>query len=183
MMPYWRTLGEFVDNFARTEVALKIFLIKLLRLEDGVGRVVTAGLRADTLATYVIRINDLSPLPGTDEQFVKEAVEHFSGINTVRNAILHTGAFSIAEEGVLITNTFTARTSAHVHQFHIKPESIQAMADDLVKLMAHLALYLVSPELAATARPACQPFLDRAWRSRPHELMNRSPGNQQGSRK
>jgi hypothetical protein len=172
---YWRALGEFVDNFARAEVILKRFLIRLLDLDTAVGLVVTAGLRADTLATYILRVNDLKPRPGFDPAFVREAVERFAAINTVRNAILHSGAV-MKDEKLIVTNFLTARTPAHKHEFAVKPEPLEEMSYDLSKIIGHFIVF-AAPRPAVII-PKVQHLLERQWRSRPAELLNRSPKNQ-----
>ncbi len=183
MMPYWQALGEFVDSFARLETILKHALIKMLGLSDPVGRVVTAGLRADTLATYITRVNELTPFPGSDPEFVDQAIKQFSGINTVRNAILHSGATDSISGWIRITNTLTARTPKRAREFLIEPMQIKAMTSDLVKLLAYFGLFVVPVEIRPKMMDRVQPLLDRPWRSRPHELMNRSPENPKGSHK
>lgn len=179
---YYQALGEFIDNFARMEVVLKRFLIKMLRVDDAVGRVVAAGLRADTLATYVLRINEMTPLPGSDAAFVVEAVKHFSAINTVRNDILHQGA-TLRDGKLVISNAPVARTPAHKHEFNVTEEQIQQMADDMAKMLTHFFLHLMLPAQAAALRPKVQFLLDRAWRSKPDELMNRSPKSRKDAQK
>ncbi|MFO1162565.1 MAG: hypothetical protein U1E60_27265 [Reyranellaceae bacterium] len=183
MLPYWMALGEFVDSFARLETVLKHFLIRMLSLNDEVGRVVTAGLRADTLAAYILRVNELTPLSATDSKFVEEAIKHFSAINTVRNSILHSGVSDIHEEQYRITNMLTARTPRHEREFFVTPEKIQGMSDDLVRLLAYFGLHAVRTEVAAPVRASLQPVLNRAWQSKPLELMNRSPENHRDSQR
>lgn len=179
---YYQALGRFIDNFARMEVLLKRFLIKMLKVDDAVGRVVTGGLRADNLATYVLRTNEITPLPGSNPAFVEEAVKHFSAINTVRNDILHAGAI-LRDGKLVISNAPVARTPTHKHEFTVSEEQIQQMADDLDKMLPHFFLCLMLPTQAAELRPKVQFLLDRAWRSKPTELMNRSPKSPKDAQK
>jgi hypothetical protein len=100
---YWFHLGKFVHSFSRAEANLLEFLRNHAKAPDEILAVLLSGTRVDTAKDYINKILEV-----TNQHDVKGRLEkpfaQLKTINTVRNNIVHWGAYIGTGGNLLISN-------------------------------------------------------------------------------
>jgi hypothetical protein len=178
---YFYVLGQFVYQYAKTEAAFHLVLRWFTGLPDRQHR---ALIGAPRIADLTGAIRRLAVLSGRDEEDIKLWDEIYSRLNTIsqlRDRLVHRGA-DVTDEGLLSTNSLTAKTDADIEFLRLQISDIDAATTDLASIAARVLVWGAPPGAYFP-----KPMLDEArapWRYKPvqPETPNRPPQTKRRSR-
>jgi len=165
---YYLALGRFVDTFASAEDSLFVALCVTAKLDVKTGAAVLSGAAVDGSISFIRRLHEMRDEPVPPR--LGEVLAQLAAINTTRNAILHHGART-AEDGTLrVTDSLRVHTDKKARSIPISPEVLAKMTEDLVTIIAALAVFTAqtsSPEMYANSagpnRDSLDQYASRAW--------------------
>jgi hypothetical protein len=144
---YYTALGEFVDEFAKTENFIFWTLHVVSGIETPVFNALLSGTRARAAISYLRRIAETrdTELP----QWLTDAFGQFGTINTERDLILHSGVTPTIGLALLVSNKDRAHVSRSARTIPVSAEVLERMTNDLQKISKLLSIWLMTDEIAS----------------------------------
>lgn len=127
-----------------------------------VSKAVFSGVKADGAMDYIRRINHAKTGKPDLPRDLDNVFVHLKALNTARNDLVHLGSEEGDDFERIVTNELKALTDKHVRSMRVSTESLQHMADDCRKVIAHLLV-----EMSPQSRSNVADLLTRAWRYKP----------------
>jgi hypothetical protein len=195
---YWQALGEFVESFADTEIALFYHLVRAAKIEEDVARALFGGERAANYVNLITRIWEVRPPTDEIRQELEPVFQWFFAINDTRNIIIHYrswGQYSTltTSEGVpLVTSDgrplrvsdskirissdiVRARDRENPRVKHVSAQIVRDMTADLLRIRQHLMSLFAYPNAPLSVRAAKFPEILNAWRYTPEPSRPQKP--------
>jgi hypothetical protein len=136
---YWKALGQFISEFARTEKTLQFLLRHYAEVSENVGKAIFHGTRIDAAKDHINRI-----LEATDNLEAKNRLERpfaqLGVISGMRNNIVHWGSTRKGPDDFLVSNSSLAHTKERLREFQISPRALRAMSLDLFAISVHFVM-------------------------------------------
>lgn len=185
---YYSALGEFVDQFAKTENFLFWTLHIVSGIELPVFNAFLSGTRARTAISYFKRLYETrdSELP----PWLMEAFSQFATINTERDLILHSGVTPDRTFSLVVSNKDRAHVARAIRSIPVTPDTLADMTTDLEQVAKLIELWLMlcesdrlrakypSQKIKITVAPnALEKALHRSWLYKPSQLVTNGRGS------
>jgi hypothetical protein len=133
---YYEALGRFVDIFARVETAVTLTLWRYAKTSPEIAKIIFAGAKIELGSTYIKQLAEATGAPPEARDDLTNVLQQLGIINSVRNAVLHYGATSVAEGRAIVSNVLKAKGEPTV--FPISPTALDEMTTDLRIIALHL---------------------------------------------
>ena len=164
---YLLALGEFIDQFARTEAMLHYVLRHFAKTSQNIGNAVFSGVRVDAAVSFIRRIAEVEDPGETARKQIDFLFTHLAEINNLRNDIVHYGSEIRGGGRRVTTNRIMALTADRIRERAVSPEILRDAASDLNKINIHLSAHLLI-HMPNQIMEGFRPILDASWRYKPH---------------
>lgn len=158
---YWKALGEFIELFANTELALYVLLRYFAKIPYATGNALFPGLRAKVMMERITRLLEMGGHPKNLKLELKDVFSHMTDINDARNGMIHYASMYDSEGERIVTDKVRRVTGEK--RFHVSPEIISLMINDLYKISFHCGSITNMPGETLEKRAIVFPVLANAW--------------------
>jgi hypothetical protein len=162
---YYEALGRFATMYARAESSAHAALCRCAKTDGAISAALFSGVRVRQAGDFIRRIMEATAVA---QDAIDEFVEYrdqLYAITTVRDAILHLGAQSVAEGEGFVSDTLRAHLPAKVRTFPISPKILDDMTEDLRKIGLYLLTRHAQRSIKSTANQRqVKALLAAPWR-------------------
>lgn len=181
---YYKSLGRFVHTFAKVEFTVFLVLRHYAKVSLDAARALLTGIRADQTQRMLRRLQEVGIIDEAEWEDVDPVLQHLSGINKLRNDLLHdTTLLSETGRGV-VTNAGKALHEGRFEQSLVSTEILDNATFDLRKIITHLNVkHMGKPDYGD---PKVDALLRAPWRykrqsSPPDESLLRERSGRAGT--
>ncbi len=162
---YFLALGEFIDQFARTEMFLHVILRHYAKINWDVGAAILSGVRVDTAMSFIKRITEIHD-PGEETRIeINDLFQQLAEVNKLRNDIVHYGS-QVRDDVRIVSNRIAAHTHDRIREFSVSPQTLKDAATDLNAINVRLSFRVLHHMPIGLHKPF-EPILNAPWRYKP----------------